>query len=107
MNNLILLAIIGVSATLLLVGIVEYQANWQTTNSSQSLPLQYSNYTSDKYQIQFQYPSDWLIKEKTTRFEEGSDITISNNNIASGQIGIIFSNDSFGILWHKQPSICY
>ena len=58
------------------------------------MPLQYSNYTSDKYQIQFQCPSDWLIKEKTTRFEEGSDITISNNNIASGQIGIKFSNDS-------------
>jgi hypothetical protein len=63
------------------------------TNSSESLPLQHSNYTNDKYQIQFQYPSDWLIEEKTNRFEEGSDITISNNNIASGQIGISFYDD--------------
>jgi hypothetical protein len=63
--------------------------------------------TAQQLWLHRKYPSDWLIKEKKNRFEEGSDITISNNNIASGQIGIIFSNDSFGILWHKQPSICY
>jgi hypothetical protein len=62
-------------------------------NNSESLPVQYSNYTNDKHQIQFQYPSDWLIKEKTNRFEEGHDITISNNNIASGQLGISFFDD--------------
>jgi len=57
------------------------------------VPLQYSNYTSDKYKIQFQYPSNWLIEEKTNRFEEGSDVMISNNNVASGRIGISFFDD--------------
>jgi hypothetical protein len=37
---------------------------------------QYSNYTSDPYQIQFSYPSDWQVDEKTGRFDEGSDLKI-------------------------------
>jgi len=53
-------------------------------NSCESLPIQYTNYTSDKYQIKFQYPSDWILKEKTNRFEEGSDISISDDNIGRG-----------------------
>ena len=55
--------------------------------------LQYTNYTRDKYQIQFQYPSDWLVQEKPHRFEEGSEIDLSNNKIGSGEIAIHFYND--------------
>lgn len=69
-------------------------------DSSESLPLQYSNYTSDKYQIQFQYPSNWTVEEKTNRFEEGSDISISNPNLGTDSIGIRFANNflkDFGI----------
>jgi hypothetical protein len=62
------------------------------------LAIQYTNYTSDKYQIQFQYPSDWLLEEKTNRFEEGNDISISSNNIPDGYIGILFFNDSLEAL---------
>jgi hypothetical protein len=35
-----------------------------------------NSYSSNKYQIQFQYPSDWEFNEKTNRFEEGTDIRI-------------------------------
>jgi PsbP-like protein len=68
------------------------ESNSTTTTNSKSLPIQYTNYTSDKYRIQFQYPSDWLIEEKTNRFEE-ADITISNPNSLSDSMAIIFRND--------------
>ena len=38
---------------------------------------QFTTYKSEKYGIQFQYPVDWTIKEKTSRFDEGGgDITV-------------------------------
>ena len=43
-----------------------------------SFALQFTDYTSKKNQIQFQYPSDWQIKEKANRLDEGSQIDISN-----------------------------
>jgi hypothetical protein len=47
------------------------------SNAGDVLALQYTNYTSDKYQIQFQYPTDWILKERMNRFEEGTDITVT------------------------------
>jgi hypothetical protein len=61
--------------------------------------LQFTDYTSEKYQIQFQYPSDWLIKEKANRSDEGAEIDISNKKIAAGKLRIHFYDDlleSFG-----------
>lgn len=43
-----------------------------------SFALQFTDYISPKNQIQFQYPSNWQIKEKANRFDEGSQIYISN-----------------------------
>jgi hypothetical protein len=40
--------------------------------------IEFSNYTSEKYRIQFQYPSNWEVTEKTNRFDESSDIRINN-----------------------------
>jgi hypothetical protein len=40
--------------------------------------LEFSNHTSEKYRIQFQYPSNWQVIEKTNRFDESSDIRITN-----------------------------
>lgn len=64
-----------------------------------SFALQFTDYTSEKYQIQFQYPSDWLIKEKANRSDEGAQIDISNKKIAAGKLRIHFYDDlleSFG-----------
>jgi hypothetical protein len=36
--------------------------------------IEYTNYTSEKYGIQFKYPVDWSLSEKNSRFEEGGDI---------------------------------
>jgi hypothetical protein len=38
----------------------------------------WATYTSDKYGISFEYPSDWVVEEKTNRFESGSDVLASN-----------------------------
>lgn len=43
---------------------------------------QFTTYKSEKYGIQFQYPVDWTIKEKTYRFDEGGgDITVRSPNL--------------------------
>lgn len=52
--------------------------------------LQYTNYTSSKYQIHFQYPVSWEIKEKAGRFEEGADIEIRNPTLGSGIVFIFY-----------------
>ena len=62
-------------------------------NVDSSFALQYSNYLSEKYQIGFQYPSDWTIKEKSNNLEEGTEIDVSNKKIGDGKIGIHFYDD--------------
>jgi len=62
-------------------------------NVNSSFALQYSNYLSEKYQIGFQYPSDWTIKEKLNNLEEGTEIDVSNKKIGDGKIGIHYYDD--------------
>lgn len=52
--------------------------------------INFTNYTNAKYNIELQYPSDWEITEKTSRFDEGADISIDSDSIiANGYISII------------------
>ena len=62
-------------------------------NANSSFALQYTNYLSEKYQIAFQYPSDWTIKEKSNKLEEGTEIDVSNKKIGNGKIEIHFYDD--------------
>jgi hypothetical protein len=62
----------------------------QTPNSVQSGLI---NYTSSLYQIQFQYPSSWELNEKKSRFDEGTDISISSYS-PSAYIYVQFLNAS-------------
>ena len=39
--------------------------------------MQYVNYTSYKYKIQFQYPTDWVQSEKISSHDKGADISVS------------------------------
>ena len=55
--------------------------------------MKYTNFTGDKYQIQFQYPSEWIVEEKANRVKEGSEIDISNKKIGAGEIAIHYYND--------------
>jgi hypothetical protein len=47
------------------------------TVENTAFPLEYKNYTSEKYGIQFEYPSNWTITEETSRFET-CNITIQS-----------------------------
>jgi hypothetical protein len=51
----------------------------------------FTNYTTAKYDIEFQYPSDWELKEKTSRFDEGADISIDSSSLTeNGFISILY-----------------
>ena len=56
--------------------------------------IDYSNYTSTKYQIQFQYPSDWNVTEKTGRFDEGSDLKIANPTSGNERILMMYLDET-------------
>jgi hypothetical protein len=64
-----------------------------TLNVIETFALKYANFTRDKYQIQFQYPSDWVVEEKANRLKEGSEIDVSNKKIGTGEIAIHYYND--------------
>src|SRR6188474_183127 len=57
-------------------------------SDNQVFAVTFTNYTSDKYQIQFQYPSNWQLTEKQSRFEEGVDIKIQDVSSPTGLIMI-------------------
>ena len=63
-----------------------------TLNVSETFALKYANFTMDKYQIQFQYPSDWVVEEKANRLKDGLEIDISNKKIGTGEIAIHYNN---------------
>ena len=60
------------------------------SNVNVSSALQYTDYLSEKYQIAFQYPSNWTIEEKSNELEDGTEIEVSDNEIGNGKIGIQF-----------------
>ena len=64
-----------------------------TLNISETLALKYANFTRDQYQIQFQYPSDWVLEEKANGLKEESEIDVSNKKIGTGEIAIHYYND--------------
>ena len=52
----------------------------------------YLNHTSDKYQVQFQYPAGWDLTEKSSRFDEGADIQVHSYTPPSGIMIISYVN---------------
>ncbi len=64
-----------------------------TLNISETFALKYANFTRDNYQIQFQYPSDWVLEEKANGLKEESEIDVSNKKIGTGEIAIHYYND--------------
>lgn len=67
--------------------------NSSTIDSPNVTVAAMSNYSSNLYQIQFQYPAAWELNEKTSRFDEGTDISISGFS-PSGLIAIQYLNTS-------------
>ena len=55
-------------------------SNGPYTGDQQRTSYQNQNYRSEKYQIQFQHPPGWTVREKANRSEAGYDISISPLN---------------------------
>lgn len=56
--------------------------------------IDFVNHTSDRYKIEFQYPHNWTVEEKTSRFDESADIQIeSGNMIDNGLITIVYADN--------------
>ena len=55
--------------------------------------IEYTNYTSEKYKIQFQYPTDWTVTEKTSRFESGEDISVNPPTLSQGSFKIMYGDE--------------
>ena len=62
------------------------------SNLNISNGVTFSNYTSERYQIQFQYPSTWQVQEKMNRFDEGVDLQIRDPSL-NPFILIAYSDD--------------
>ena len=67
-------------------------------NGGDTLALQYVNYTSYKYRIQFPYPVDWVQSEKLSSHDKGADISVSKlgkeNDAGNGSLfWIVLEND--------------
>jgi hypothetical protein len=61
----------------------------------ESLALQYVNYTSYKYKIQFQNPKNWVQGEKITTHDPGTDISVTElSNIDPAVFLIVRGNNS-------------
>ena len=67
-------------------------------NGSDTLALQYVNYTSYKYKIRFQYPTDWVQSEKLSSHDKGADVSVSKfskENTSNGSLfWIVLGNDT-------------
>jgi hypothetical protein len=76
--NKAIMAILMTAAIFAIAGVGVTNANAQTT---------YQNYNSTKYQIAFDYPSEWTFEEKTNRFEVAPEISIAD--YTGNALGII------------------
>ena len=63
------------------------------TIGNPAFAVEYTNYTSEKYKIQFEYPSDWIVTEKTSRFESGADVSIDPPSLSKGLFNILYGDD--------------
>ena len=63
------------------------------TTGSYAFAMEFANYTSEKYKIQFEYPTDWTVTEKTSRFDSGADISIDSQKEGEA-IKIIYGEEN-------------
>jgi hypothetical protein len=83
MHNPIILSILVITIlSVFLLGTINY-----------AFGVEFSDHISEKYGIQFQYPSHWEIKEKTSRFDEGTEISIRGSIIYGEVINIQYGDD--------------
>jgi hypothetical protein len=63
------------------------------TIGNNAFAVEYTNYTSEKYKIKFDYPSDWTVTEKISRFDSGPDINIESPTLSKGSFNIVYDDE--------------
>ena len=64
-KNKIILILLATGFSLLLIQYLQ-----------ESYALKYSNHQSGRYQIEFQFPKNWKLTQKTSRFDYDVDVAI-------------------------------
>jgi hypothetical protein len=64
---------------------------------NQAFGIEYTNYSSEEHRIQFQYPTNWKLNEKSSELESVPDIEISSDSNSQEKI----------YLFHKDPILNY
>ena len=64
---------------------------------AESSALQYVNYTSYKYKIQFQYPTNWVQGERIGPNEVGPEISVTAQGYAEPGMLLIVHGDRIGL----------
>ena len=64
---------------------------------AESSALQYVNYTSYKYKIQFQYPTNWVQDERIGPNEIGPEISVTAQGYAEPGMLLIVHGDRIGL----------
>jgi hypothetical protein len=64
------------------------------TSENYAFGIEFSNYTSEKYKIQFEYPVGWTVTEKTSRFDSGFDISIEDPTSFIDKFNILSIEDA-------------
>jgi hypothetical protein len=64
---------------------------------AESSALQYVNYTSYKYKIQFQYTTSWLQGERIAPNDIGPDISVTAESYAEPGILLIVHGNKIGL----------
>ena len=65
-----------------------------TVTLNSSFGIEYVNYTSSNYKIQFQYPRSWNVTEKSDRFDVSADLTIRKSPAGGTEFIMIQSLDT-------------
>jgi hypothetical protein len=68
---------INMKIRFMLIGFTAITFMFLLESLNSALAVEYLNFTSDKYGIQFEYPMAWQIKEKAGRFDPGPEIEVS------------------------------
>ena len=64
---------------------------------NQAFGVEYTNYTNEEHGVQFEYPTDWKLNEKTSDLDSVPDIEISSDSDSQEKI----------YLFHKDPVLDY
>ncbi len=70
-------------------------------NLTETFAIQYKGYTSNKYQITFQYPSSWDIKEKSNNYGQAPAIRI----VSMSPTGELIDTDESGMRFNAVITI--